>query len=128
MASNCARRCAAYTHFAVLAAVFAASAADAANFPACLANLRGAALAGGVDAGTFDKVTRGLAPNPDVLAMAQVQPEFKTPIWDYLAGLVDEERKRGGTELAARRCRVMTVWFRDGCGRVPLRSGRTRMR
>lgn len=89
-------------HFAVLAAVFAASAADAANFPACLANLRGAALAGGVDAGTFDRVTRGLTPNPDVLAMAQVQPEFKTPIWDYLAGLVDEERVNDGRAMLAR--------------------------
>jgi len=60
-------------------------------FRTALRRVRGAALAGGVDAATFDKVTRGLTPNPDVLAMAEVQPEFKTPIWDYLAGLVDEE-------------------------------------
>ena len=61
-----------------------------------------AAQASGVEAATFDKVTRGLTPNPDVLAMSQVQPEFKTPIWDYLAGLVDDERVRDGQAMMAR--------------------------
>ncbi len=76
--------------------------AGATSFSDCLAGLRGAALAGGVEAATFDKVTRGLTPNPDVLAMAEVQPEFKTPIWDYLAGLVDEERVSDGRAMMAR--------------------------
>jgi lytic murein transglycosylase len=83
-------------------ALLAASGAGASSFSDCLANLRGAAQASGVDAATFDKVTRGLAPNPDVLAMAEVQPEFKTPIWDYLAGLVDDERVRDGQAMMAR--------------------------
>ena len=76
--------------------------AGATSFSDCLAGLRGAAQAGGVDAATFNKATRGLEPNPDVLAMAQVQPEFKTPIWDYLAGLVDEERVSDGRAMMAR--------------------------
>ncbi len=37
-----------------------------------------------------------LAPDPDILAASQVQPEFRTPIWDYLAGLVDDERVADG--------------------------------
>ena len=67
-------------------ALLVSTKAGATSFSDCLAGLRGAALAGGVEAATFDKVTRGLTPNPDVLAMAEVQPEFKTPVWDYLAG------------------------------------------
>ncbi len=82
--------------------LLATTQAGAASFSDCLAGLRGAAQAGGVDTATFDKATRGLTPNPDVLAMAEVQPEFKTPIWDYLAGLVDEERVNDGRAMMAR--------------------------
>ncbi len=90
-------------------ALFAASGAGATSFSDCLANLRGPAQAAGVDAATFDKATRGLAPNPDVLAMAEVQPEFKTPIWDYLAGLVDDERVRDGQAMMARYSQALTL-------------------
>ena len=82
--------------------LLATTQAGAASFSDCLEGLRGAAQAGGVDAATFDKATRGLAPNPDVLELAEVQPEFKTPIWDYLAGLVDEERVNDGRAMMAR--------------------------
>ncbi len=82
--------------------VLAATQAAAGSFPDCLAGLRAAAQAGGVAAATFDQATRGLTPNPDVLAFAEVQPEFKTPIWDYLAGLVDEERVNDGRAMMAR--------------------------
>jgi lytic murein transglycosylase len=82
--------------------LLATTQAGAAGFSDCLAGLRGAAQAGGVDAATFDNATRGLTPNPDVLAMAEAQPEFKTPIWDYLAGLVDEERVNDGRAMMAR--------------------------
>jgi lytic murein transglycosylase len=83
-------------------ALLVSTKAGATSFSDCLAGLRGAALADGVDAGTFDKLTRGLTPNPDVLEMSKVQPEFKTPIWDYLAGLVDEERVNDGRAMMAR--------------------------
>jgi lytic murein transglycosylase len=82
--------------------LLAATQASAASFSDCLAGLRGAAQAGGVEAATFDRAARGLAPNPEVLALAEVQPEFKTPIWDYLAGLVDEERVNDGRAMMAR--------------------------
>jgi len=88
---------------------FGSAEASAASFSECLAGLRGPAQASGVDAATFDKATRGLTPNPDVLAMAQVQPEFKTPIWDYLAGLVDEERVRDGQAMMSRYGQALAV-------------------
>jgi len=77
-----------------LAALTAAPAR--ADFQSCLSGLRGAAAAKGVSAQTFDQLTAGLQPNPDILKAEAYQPEFKTVIWDYLAGLVDEERVQDG--------------------------------
>jgi lytic murein transglycosylase len=82
--------------------LLATTQSGATSFSDCLAGLRSAAQTGGVDAATFDQATHGLTPNPDVLALAEVQPEFKTPIWDYLAGLVDEERVDDGRAMMAR--------------------------
>lgn len=67
-----------------------------ADFQACLAKLRTAATASGVSAATFDRATQGLEPDPTVLESAANQPEFKTPIWDYLAALADDERVADG--------------------------------
>jgi membrane-bound lytic murein transglycosylase B len=80
---------------AILAAGLAPLPAKA-DFQDCLAGLRAQAGEAGVSAQTFDRQTQGLQPNPDVIAASVAQPEFKTPIWDYLAGLVDEERVNDG--------------------------------
>ncbi len=71
----------------------------AASFQECLAGIRPLALSNGVDAATFDKATHGLQPDNSIFALAEAQPEFKTPIWDYLAGLVDEERVVDGRAM-----------------------------
>jgi len=62
------------------------------DFKACLAQLRTEAVAKGVSAQTFDNALSGVEPDQSVLESMDNQPEFKTPIWDYLASLVDEER------------------------------------
>ena len=80
--------------FALMGCLAAASPA-AADFADCIASLRGEALAAGVSAATFEGVTRNLAPN-DAASFLDTQPEFTTPVWDYLAGLVDEDRIRDG--------------------------------
>jgi lytic murein transglycosylase len=62
-------------------------------FMACVARARVAAIAQGAPAGPALAATESvLAPDPEVIAASQVQPEFRMPIWDYLAGLVDDER------------------------------------
>src|SRR5215210_7336191 len=66
------------------------------DFRGCLAGLRGQAAASGVSSETFDAATRGLDPDLKVLELQNNQPEFKTPIWDYIAALVDEERVADG--------------------------------
>ncbi|MGE8638581.1 MAG: lytic murein transglycosylase [Achromobacter sp.] len=71
-------------------------------FAACLSQLRGPALKAGVSGATFDAHTAGLAPDMAVIDLLDAQPEFKTPIWDYMAGLVDDERVADGQAGMAR--------------------------
>ncbi|CAB3845879.1 Tn3 family transposase TnXax1 [Achromobacter anxifer] len=85
---------------ALFALAPAASAADA--FAACLAQLRAPATKAGVSGATFDTHTAGLAPDMAVIGLMDAQPEFKTPIWDYMAGLVDDERVADGQAGMAR--------------------------
>lgn len=75
--------------------------ADEAAFAACLAGLRGEAAAKGVRGETFDTYTAQLAPDMAVIGFLDAQPEFVTPIWDYLAALVDEERVADGRAMLA---------------------------
>ena len=62
----------------------------------CLARLRPQALAKRVPAATWDAHMRERVHDAGVLAALDQQPEFKLPIWDYLAGLVDDERVADG--------------------------------
>ena len=49
-----------------------------------------------MSAATFDTHTATLAPDMSVLDLLDFQPEFRTPIWDYMAALVDDERVTDG--------------------------------
>src|SRR5215217_8224544 len=82
--------------FAACVAALLASPALAQDFGSCLAGLRGQAAASGISPAAFDTATRGLTPDKSVLELMDSQPEFKTPIWDYIAALVDEERVADG--------------------------------
>lgn len=66
------------------------------NFQSCLANLRSSAIAKGVSGATYDRYTRSLTPDYSVIDKLNYQPEFSTDIWDYLSGLVDQERVDDG--------------------------------
>ncbi len=91
-------RCASLAILAM--AVCAGSArADDLVFNDCLASLRSQAATAGVSADAFDRYTQGLAPDMSVLGLLDAQPEFTTPIWDYLAALVDEQRVTDGLAM-----------------------------
>ena len=80
-------------------AILPASPAQAqANFRACLAELKGAAAREGVSGATFDRAVAGLEPDMSLLELLNFQPEFRTAIWDYIAGL----RRRGARGRRAR--------------------------
>ena len=79
-----------------LAAMLAPPAFAQSDFRTCLAGLRGQAAAEGISAAAFDRAFSGVQPDMSVLELMDNQPEFKTPIWDYMAALVDEERVTDG--------------------------------
>jgi len=72
-------------------------AADDPEYRRCVTGrLRPQAVARGIPGEAFDRYMAGIAPDRSVLALLDAQPEFTTPIWDYLAGLVDDERVADG--------------------------------
>jgi lytic murein transglycosylase len=111
-----------------------------ADFRDCLASLRSAALADGITAATFEHATADLQPDMDLLKLEGNQPEFRIPIWHYLAGLVDDERVADGRaaikqnakwlalaeeRFGVDRYAVAAVWgvesnFGEGVGKRPL--------
>jgi lytic murein transglycosylase len=97
--------------------VLAAPSVSAANhdFAACLDRLRTQAIQRGISKATFDTHAARIEPDLSVLESLDAQPEFKTPIWDYLAALVDEERVEDG--------RAMLEQWRDVLRRVEERFG-----
>jgi lytic murein transglycosylase len=70
-------------------------------FTACMASLRGVAEKQGITTTTFDTHAQQLAADMSVLDLLDAQPEFTTPLWDYLAALVDEQRVADGTTMLA---------------------------
>jgi glucose-6-phosphate 1-epimerase len=92
------RVCAWIASLALLAGLAPAPAHAQADpaFARCLAGLRAQAASRGMSAAAFNRLTSDLQPDPTVLPLLDAQPEFKTPIWDYLAGLVDDERVADG--------------------------------
>ena len=89
-----------------------------AAFVACLQRLRPQAIAAGIRGEVFDRHTATLGADPTVLQSLDSQPEFKTPIWDYLAGLVDDERVADGqARLAEHADTLAAVEHRYGVDR-----------
>jgi lytic murein transglycosylase len=85
--------------------VFAPSAR--ADFASCVGSLRADAARSGISARTLDVAFNGLEPDAKVLDLQKQQPEFKTPVWDYVDGLVDEDRVADGKAAMAREGRAL---------------------
>ena len=77
------------------------------EFDSCLNTLRAPARAAGVQDATFALYTQGLVPDMTVIDRLNFQPEFRTAIWDYMAGLVDEERVEQGKALMAQHAETL---------------------
>lgn len=98
--------------FGMQGSVFAQSGGD---FAACLQRLQPDATRAGISAQSFNRFTEGVSPDMSILEKLNYQPEFKQPIWDYLAGLVDDQRVREGRQNLAQ--------YRDVLQRVSARYG-----
>ncbi|GJE41101.1 lytic murein transglycosylase [Methylobacterium soli] len=125
---------------ASLAAGLATTGAARADFQSCLSGIQAQAASAGVSAQTFRTATSGIIYDDKVIELSQAQPEFKTPIWDYMAALVDDERvddgkaamRQHGQALAAAEAKygvdrytIAAVWgvesnFGKNLGKMPL--------
>lgn len=76
-----------------------ANAQESTDLSACMERLKPTALQARVTEQTWQQHTRRLQADFTVIDRLNFQPEFKTDIWDYLSGLVDDERVREGQEM-----------------------------
>lgn len=98
-----------------LAAVFALPAHADQAFDDCISSLATQAKAQGVSSESYRAYAQNLSPDMSVLELLDAQPEFTTPLWDYLAALVDEQRVADGQAmLAAHRTLLAQVAERYG--------------
>ncbi|MDP3406801.1 lytic murein transglycosylase [Bosea sp. (in: a-proteobacteria)] len=90
--------------------VLIASAASAqGGFQSCLSGLRSDAAAKGVSGATFDRAMAGVEPDMKIIEAMNNQPEFKTPIWDYLGTLVDDEKVAEGRAMMRQHAAVLAA-------------------
>ena len=76
----------------VLSLIAPAFAAPVEPFDTFLRNFEAKAIAAGVSRDTWRRATAGLTPDPAVPNLVETQPEFTTPIWDYLDKRVTDSR------------------------------------
>ena len=72
------------------------------SFDSFISGFRAKALAGGVSAATYDAVMAGMTPDPRVPDLVTTQPEFTTPMWDYIEGRVTAGRIARGKDAMTR--------------------------
>lgn len=79
----------------------------AASFQSCVAGLKNAAIKQGVSRGLVDRALSQASYDEKVVRFSRAQPEYKTPIWDYLAFLVDDERIAKGRAMMKRHAQTL---------------------
>jgi len=71
------------------------------SFDAWRADFSARALGRGRDRAAVESVLSGLRPDPAIVELDQRQPEFVSPVWDYVANRVTAQRIEGGRRLKA---------------------------
>lgn len=72
------------------------------SFASFLTHFEEKAVAAGVLPDVYRRATRGLTPDPNVPELVTSQPEFTTPIWDYIDKRVSADRiERGRAAIGA---------------------------
>ena len=78
--------------------------ARAETFAEFIAAFEAKALDAGVTRETYRRATEGLTPDPTIPRLVETQPEFTTPIWDYLdARITDARVSRGKAAIEKNR-------------------------
>ncbi|MDR1828276.1 MAG: lytic murein transglycosylase [Methylobacteriaceae bacterium] len=69
------------------------------SYSACIDAIVPQAAKAGLPADMVRRTLKGVEPDMSILELMDAQPEFKTPIWDYLASLADDERVDDGKAM-----------------------------
>ena len=93
----------------LLFALWSVTPAMAQSFQSCLNSLRSQAENQGVSRATFSNALHGVSPDLSILQLMDAQPEFKSPIWDYISGLVDEQRVDDGKKAMKQWSRALAA-------------------
>lgn len=94
---------------ALAVATIAGATPALADFSSCREGLKAEAERSGISRETAAAALDKLTPDSKILELENAQPEFKTPIWDYLAALVDDERVRDGKAAMAANARALAL-------------------
>jgi len=85
------------------------------SFSSFLRKFEARAVAAGVFPDVYRRATEGLTPDPNVPALVTTQPEFTTPIWDYIDTRVSAGRiERGKSAIGANSALFEAVGERYG--------------
>lgn len=95
------------TTFAVT--TLAGAGAAFADYGSCVAGLRSQLVASGIDPALVNAALNQSGPDEKVLRLSKVQPEFRTPIWDYLGFLVDDQRVEEGRQMMRRHAAALAA-------------------
>src|ERR1700729_4119410 len=107
IADDCRMKRSLWLGLVVTVALSACASAARADFASCVGSLRADAARNGISGRTLDVAFNGLEPDAKVLDLQHQQPEFKTPVWDYVDGLVDDDRVADGKAAMARESRAL---------------------
>lgn len=101
--------------FSLALAVLAPQPAVADAFEDFVSGFRQKAMAAGISPALYDELTKGLVPDRRVPNLIAGQPEFTTPIWDYLDARVSSRRIAAGqAAFAANKALLTDIGARYG--------------
>ncbi len=89
--------------------------AQESDFTSCMNRLQPEAQKAGISSRSFKQFSGNIVPDMSILEKLDYQPEFRQPIWDYLAALVDDQRIQEGKQNLG--------LYKDTLSRVQARYG-----
>ncbi|NVK34782.1 MAG: lytic murein transglycosylase [Rhodobacteraceae bacterium] len=96
-----------FSAWIILSSLFLVGAASAASFNSCLSRLQRQAIKAGISSSVVEEMLSGAKYDEKVIRFSTSQPEYKTPIWDYMAFLVDPERIADGRAFLKKHQKVL---------------------
>ncbi len=79
----------------------------AASLEGCVASIKAAAIRAGVSRSVAQEALGGVRFDEKAVRFSRSQPEYRTPIWDYMAFLVDQERIDTGKAMLRQHGRTL---------------------